>query len=83
MDKHSRINTSELPQENFEEKEHFQHPQPQDQGKPLEKPSSEKRDSQPQGNERSRSSKEGGLNEDRSAGNAGAFEGFEDQSTDR
>lgn len=79
----SRIDTEKLPQENFKEKEHYQHPQPQDQGKALEKPSRDKRENEPAGNERSRSSKAEGLNEDRSEGNAGAFEGFEDQSKDR
>ena len=79
----SRIDTEKLPQENFKEKEHYQHPQPQDQGKALEKASKEKRENEPTGNEQLRSSKSEGLNEDRSAGDAGAFEGFEDQSKDR
>jgi len=67
-----------LPSEDFSEKEIYQHPQPPNQGKPL-----DKEDKKPTGltekNEADKTSKEEGLNEANSAGNAGAFEGFENQ----
>ena len=71
------VNPADLPEnETFTRKEHFQHPQPQDQGKPLE---DGKRDTALRGKEQNRTSKTEGLNESRSPGDAGAFEGFEDQ----
>ena len=75
------IDPSDLPQQEvYKKQEVFQHPQPQDTGKPLNDP--------PQADERSdtaslegkKTSKGAGLNEARSRGDAGAFEGFEDQS---
>ena len=75
------INTSQLPQsETFTHKEIFQHKQPADTGKAIE-PEDEKKNPVTSSNskEEEKTSKEEGLNEQRSAGNAGAFEGFEDQ----
>ncbi len=71
------INPASLPEKDaFTQKEHFQHPQPADMGKPLEDAD---RDPTLTGKEDLRSSKEEGFNENKSKGNAGAFEGFEDQ----
>ncbi len=75
--KDKSINPADLPEsKTFTKKEHFQHPQPADQGKPLE---DDERDPALKGKEDNRTSKEQGLNEKKSPGNAGAFEGFEDQ----
>ena len=76
------INPNDLPEsEVFKRKEVFQHPQPADRGKPLD---DEKGDSfLDDGKEQNKTSKEEGLNEERSAGTAGAFEGFDDQAEDR
>lgn len=64
---------NDLPQsEVFSRKEVFQHPQPADSGKPLRRPDQKHTKDK-------NTSKEAGLNEERSPGNAGAFEGFENQ----
>lgn len=76
------INPNELPENQvFQQKEIYQYKQPPDTGKPLEDIEEERKNpvnktSIPEDN---KTSKEEGLNEARSAGNAGAFEGFEDQ----
>lgn len=71
------INPADLPDKSaFTEKEHYQHPQPASQGKPLDE---EGRDPALKGKESDRTSKEEGLNEDKSEAGAGPFEGFEDQ----
>jgi hypothetical protein len=76
-DKDKSVNPDDLPEnKSFAKKEHYQHPQPADLGKPLD---DEERDSALKGKESRRTSKEEGLNEKRSAGDAGPFEGFEDQ----
>ncbi|MCP9752416.1 hypothetical protein [Ferruginibacter sp. HRS2-29] len=72
------IDPSSLPEKTFSQKEVFQHKQPADSGNPLgdeyEIPKDVCRL-----NEKDETAKEEGLNEERSAGEAGAFEGFEDQ----
>lgn len=76
-EKDKSINPADLPEKKtFIEKEHYQHPQPADQGKPLDE---EGRDPALKGKESNRTSKEKGLNENKSEGEAGPFEGFEDQ----
>lgn len=78
--KDKSINPADLPENKiFIKKEHYQHPQPADQGKPLDE---EVRDSALKGKESGRTSKEEGLNERKSQGEAGPFEGFEDQGKD-
>lgn len=78
--KEKTVNPADLPEnETFIKKEHYQHPQPQDTGKPLDDP---ERDPVLRGKEENRTSKTEGLNEQQSTGEAGAFEGFEDQSAD-
>ena len=75
--KDKSIRPADLPEKQaFTQKEHYQHPQPAGQGKPLDE---EGRDPALKGKESNRTSKEEGLNEKRSEGDAGAFEGFEDQ----
>ena len=70
------IDASSLPQsETFKRKEIYQHKQPADTGKAI-NPSDEKVDDPIA--EEEKASKEEGLNEHKSGGNAGAFEGFED-----
>ncbi|MEJ7588038.1 MAG: hypothetical protein WKI04_10815 [Ferruginibacter sp.] len=81
--KKKEIEPKDLPQaEVFIKKEIFQHPQPASQGLPLNtvdnKEGGGKIDDK---KEQDKSSKESGLNEENSAGTAGAFEGFEDQGT--
>ena len=84
MRKHKKdqdISPEDLPQsEVFTRKEVFQHPQPADQGKPL-RPHNPKQRRSLSANEKEeeKTSKEEGLNEQNSAGTAGAFEGFENQ----
>ena len=76
------LDPRDLPQsEVFTRKEVFQHPQPADTGKPL-KPEDpkQKNPTASHGKEEQKSSKQEGLNEASSTGQAGAFEGFEDQS---
>ena len=76
-DNDKSINPADLPEKKtFIEKEHFQHPQPAGQGKPLDVVG---RDPSLKGKESRRTSKEKGLNENKSEGEAGPFEGFEDQ----
>ncbi len=71
------IDASSLPQsETFKRKEVFQHKQPADTGSALIS-SDEKEHSSIA--EEEKTSKEEGLNEQKSSGNAGAFEGFQDQ----
>jgi len=71
------LDPAQLPdKEAFRKKEVFQHPQPADEGRPLKE--EKKLDDSLQGKQANRSSKEEGLNEESSTGNAGAFEGFED-----
>ena len=73
------INPDDLPQsEVFKRKEIFQHPQPADTGKPLNVPV-EKEDNSiaDHGKESNKTSKEEGLNEARSPGSGGPFEGIE------
>lgn len=78
INKDKSINPSDLPEKKtFVEKEHYQHPQPADQGKPLDE---EGRDPALKGKESQRTSKKEGRNEEKSAGEGGSFEGFEDQS---
>jgi hypothetical protein len=74
------IDPKDLPQsEVYTRKEVFQHPQPADTGKPL-RPEDPKQVAPTAGNskEEEKTSKEQGLNEELSPGQAGAFEGFED-----
>ena len=76
-DKNRSIDPADLPEKKtFTEKEHYQHPQPAGQGAPMDE---EGRDPALKGKESSRTSKEEGLNEKKSEGEAGPFEGFEDQ----
>jgi len=79
MDKEKKeIDPTDLPQsEVFKRKEVYQHPQPADMGKPLdtEHDASFVED----GKEQNKTSKEEGLNEERSPGTGGAFEGFENE----
>ena len=81
MSHHDEINPADLPQETFKQKEIFQHPQPADQGKPLDKEDNKDNSLHP-AREHEKTSKEEGLNEVNSSGTAGAFEGFEDQQKD-
>ncbi|MEO7523835.1 MAG: hypothetical protein ABIT58_07055 [Ferruginibacter sp.] len=66
-------------QDAYKQKEVYQHPQPADSGKPLNKDDKEQDTPKNELKENNKSSKEEGLNEINSAGTAGAFEGFEDQ----
>lgn len=76
------INSNELPENQvFQKKEIYQHKQPADRDKPLkdveeERKNPENKTAVPQ---EDKASKEEGLNEAKSAGTAGAFEGFENQ----
>jgi hypothetical protein len=76
--KDTSIDPSSLPEKTFSEKEVFQHKQPADSGNPLadvfEIPKDVCRLK-----ENDKTEKEEGLNEEKSSGDAGAFEGFEDQ----
>ncbi len=75
--KDKSINPADLPENKiFTKKEHYQYPQPADRGEPTD---DEERDPLLKGKETNRASKEEGLNEQKSAGDAGPFEGFEDQ----
>jgi hypothetical protein len=74
--KDQSINPADLPEnKTFTKKELYQHPQPADMGKPLE---NGERDPLLKGRESTRTSREEGLNEEKSSGDAGPFEGFED-----
>lgn len=76
-----KFTPEDMPQQDaFRTKEVFQHPQPADTGKPLNREEKKDNEGSPsQAKEEEKTSKEEGLNEARSAGDAGAFEGFEDQ----
>ena len=68
------INPADLPEsETFIQKEIYQYKQPGDSGKPL-NPDQKETDNIKEDN---KASKEEGLNEKNSAGNDGAYEGFE------
>ena len=72
------INSTELPEEKvFTSKEVFQYKQPADTGKAL--TTNGEHSINTTGNEAQKSSKEEGLNAAKSKGDAGAFEGFENQ----
>jgi len=77
------LEPNKLPQnEVFIKKEVFQQKQPADTGKPMAAETDKKNNEDASGNnlkEEEKSSKEEGLNQERSAGDAGAFEGFEKQ----
>jgi len=80
-DHNKSIDPGELPEENSKQKEVFQHKQPTDTGQPLTEVGNEKKPEvlTTEGKEFNKTEKEEGLNEQRSEGEAGAFEGFEDQ----
>ncbi|MCW3090962.1 MAG: hypothetical protein JWP81_2031 [Ferruginibacter sp.] len=72
------IQPKDLPEgEVFGRKEIFQHPPPADSGKPLK--DHNQNDLTRNKRTAKKTSNEPGLNESQSVGNAGAFEGFEDQ----
>lgn len=77
------LDPNKLPQnEVFIKKDVFQQKQPADSGKPMTAETDKKNNEGVIGNnlkEEEKSSKEEGLNQERSAGDAGAFEGFENQ----
>ncbi len=76
-DKDKTIKPADLPEnETFKENTVNQYPQPADWGKPLR--AEKKFDPALKGKQAKRTSSEEGLNEEKSAGQAGAFEGFED-----
>ncbi len=78
MSRDQSINPAELPEQGaFTKKEVDQHKQPPDTGVPLHK--NPKINTGLQGKTANRSSKEPGLNEENSTGDAGAFEGIENQ----
>ena len=78
-DHNKSINPDDLPEEVTKRREVFQHPQPADMGKPLNKDDREN-DAAPEGGKTAeKTSAREGLNEESSEGNAGAFEGFENQ----
>lgn len=81
-EKNQDIDPTDLPHKDaFIKKEIYQHPQPADWGKPL-KPKADSDDHDSAGaKEEDKTSKEEGLNEEKSKGGAGAFEGFEDGGT--
>ena len=76
--KDKSINPADLPQsEVFKEKDINQHKHLADMGKPLEK--NEKLGDDLAGKPHDRTSKEEGINQQKSPGDAGSFEGFENQ----
>ena len=76
--KDKSIHSDNLPQnETFTNKEPNQYKHNLDTGKPVEE--NDKPDDDLAGKTFNRSSKEEGINEEKSAGDAGAFEGFENQ----
>lgn len=78
MSKDKSIDPAKLPEsEVFNEKEVNQHKHLADMGKPIDE--DEKMNDQLKGKPGNRTTKEEGFNEEKSPGNAGAFEGFEDQ----
>ena len=75
------IQPADLPQsEVYLKKEVYQQKQPADTGLPLDKDLKENDQTAKDKKENEKASKEEGLNESTSDGDAGAFEGFEDQS---
>lgn len=81
MDKNKEsqdIDPNELPENVFERKEHFQYPQPADFGKAIRK-DDDKKPLSPGKKQADKSIAAEGLNEARSVGDAGAFEGLENQ----
>ncbi len=79
MSHEKSMEPSDLPQkEVFKQKEVYQHPQPAGGANPL-KSEEQQKDLSLYGKEALKTSKSEGLNEERSEGNAGEFEGFEDQ----
>jgi len=80
-DHNKSINPAELPEENFKQKEVFQHKQPADTGRPLKEKDRghQKEETDTTGKTAQKTQKEEGLNQANSEGNAGAFEGLEDQ----
>jgi len=78
-DNKNAFTPGDMPQkEIFTKREIYQHPQPADTGKALN--TDEKKDRKTSNEkEAERTAKEEGLNQVRSNGNAGAFEGFENQ----
>ncbi len=78
------IDPKDLPQsEVYTRKEVFQHPQPADTGKPLQPEDPKQLEPTARNSkEEEKTSKVEGLNEERSRGEAGAFEGFENAGQD-
>lgn len=80
-DHNKSIDPKDLPQQTSEQKEVYQHKQPADAGQPLSNVGVEKKAEvlTTASKEFDKTKKEEGLNEQNSEGDAGAFEGFEDQ----
>jgi hypothetical protein len=79
--KDKEIQPADLPQsEVYLNKEVYQQKQPADTGLPLDKDLKEDNRTAKNKKEYEKTSKEAGLNESASDGDAGAFEGFEDHS---
>lgn len=78
--KDKTVNPNSLPEQVFHEKEVYQHPQPQDQGQPLNRKVKAGSPAHTAGQPKEKTSKSEGLNEATSQGDAGAFEGYEDHS---
>ena len=79
MSSDKSINSNDLPQKDlFERKEVYQQKQPADTGKAMEEKPAEDPAVTAVTNDDAAPGKEEGLNEEKSKGNAGAFEGFED-----
>lgn len=57
------INTNDLPEQVFQEKQIYQHPQPQDEGVPLHREDESGNPADTAGNEKDKTSKVEGLNE--------------------
>ena len=75
--KNDSFNPDDLPEKGvFKRKELDQHKPPASRGKPIESPGDNESATVP-GKDADKTSKEEGLNEERSTGIAGAFEGFE------
>lgn len=78
MSRNQSINPGELPEQgSFTKKEIDQHKQPPDTGVPPHQ--HPKINTNLQGKQANRTSKEQGLNEENSKGDSGAFEGIENQ----
>lgn len=80
-DNNKALDPKDLPQsEVFTKKEVYQHPQPASREQPLSPADPKQKDpTATSSKEEEKTSKGEGLNEEKSQGNAGAFEGFEDQ----